>query len=244
MKKQQILSVIGVGLFTLGLASSADAATTVSITAFDSGTYNHLGYHSSAYKSIVTGPTTSHVGSNTFIYYDRGYSLFDLSSIQGTVTSASLSVYYNSFYSSEGAEQLNLASIGNTTLVQNDYATGSGLGFAIWKDLASGSSVGSTTINNQPSANISLNTGGLAYINGYVGSNFGLGLWCATCSDGGSTGTGPGGIYDYMVFDGLVGAGAATLTVTYEASVVPIPATVWLFGSGLLGLVGMARRKA
>jgi len=28
-----------------------------------------------------------------------------------------------------------------------------------------------------------------------------------------------------------------------QASVVPIPATVWLFGSGLLGLVGIARRK-
>jgi len=28
-----------------------------------------------------------------------------------------------------------------------------------------------------------------------------------------------------------------------NASVVPIPAAVWLFGSGLLGLVGMARRK-
>ena len=27
------------------------------------------------------------------------------------------------------------------------------------------------------------------------------------------------------------------------ASIVPIPAAVWLFGSGLLGLVGMARRK-
>jgi hypothetical protein len=29
----------------------------------------------------------------------------------------------------------------------------------------------------------------------------------------------------------------------YKASVVPIPAAVWLFGSGLLGLVGVARRK-
>jgi hypothetical protein len=28
-----------------------------------------------------------------------------------------------------------------------------------------------------------------------------------------------------------------------QLSSVPIPATVWLFGSGLLGLVGMARRK-
>jgi hypothetical protein len=29
----------------------------------------------------------------------------------------------------------------------------------------------------------------------------------------------------------------------FDIVAVPIPATVWLFGSGLLGLVGMARRK-
>lgn len=29
-----------------------------------------------------------------------------------------------------------------------------------------------------------------------------------------------------------------------EVAVVPVPAAVWLFGSGLLGLVGVARRKA
>ena len=29
----------------------------------------------------------------------------------------------------------------------------------------------------------------------------------------------------------------------WEASVVPVPAAVWLFGSGLLGLMGVARRK-
>ena len=31
--------------------------------------------------------------------------------------------------------------------------------------------------------------------------------------------------------------------ITIEGSVVPVPAAVWLFGSGLLGLVGIARRK-
>ena len=30
----------------------------------------------------------------------------------------------------------------------------------------------------------------------------------------------------------------------YFTSTVPLPASVWLFGSGLLGLVGIARRKA
>jgi len=32
-------------------------------------------------------------------------------------------------------------------------------------------------------------------------------------------------------------------TITLNIEAVPIPAAVWLFGSGLLGLVGMARRK-
>lgn len=37
----------------------------------------------------------------------------------------------------------------------------------------------------------------------------------------------------------------ASVTVTYNYSVaaVPVPAAVWLFGSGLIGLVGVARRK-
>jgi hypothetical protein len=38
--------------------------------------------------------------------------------------------------------------------------------------------------------------------------------------------------------------GAASTTKPGSWSVVPIPAALWLFGSGLLGLVGMARRKA
>jgi hypothetical protein len=37
--------------------------------------------------------------------------------------------------------------------------------------------------------------------------------------------------------------GSFTDTVTVNVSAVPIPAAAWLFGSGLLGLVGIARRK-
>ena len=35
----------------------------------------------------------------------------------------------------------------------------------------------------------------------------------------------------------------ATMAATPKPSTVPVPAAVWLFGSGLLGLVGVARRK-
>jgi len=33
-------------------------------------------------------------------------------------------------------------------------------------------------------------------------------------------------------------------SMTIAATAVPIPAAVWLFGSGLLGLIGIARKKA
>jgi hypothetical protein len=35
----------------------------------------------------------------------------------------------------------------------------------------------------------------------------------------------------------------APAPATFQATVVPLPPAIWLFGSGLLGLVGMARRQ-
>jgi len=40
------------------------------------------------------------------------------------------------------------------------------------------------------------------------------------------------------------GSGATADSLTLNVGAVPVPAAVWLFGSGLLGLVGVARRKA
>lgn len=48
----------------------------------------------------------------------------------------------------------------------------------------------------------------------------------------------PGGI---VGFEGTDDLDHVTYTLWVEA--VPVPAAVWLFGSGLLGLIGMARRK-
>ena len=36
---------------------------------------------------------------------------------------------------------------------------------------------------------------------------------------------------------------AGSVRVTYDYAVVPVPAATWLFGSGLIGLIGVARRK-
>ena len=50
------------------------------------------------------------------------------------------------------------------------------------------------------------------------------------------TGNGPGAIYSWS-------ATVSAVPVSVTDSAVPVPAAVWLFGSGLLGLIGMARRK-
>ncbi len=39
-------------------------------------------------------------------------------------------------------------------------------------------------------------------------------------------------------------ASSYSMTVASAVSTVPVPAAIWLFGAGLLGLVGIARRKA
>jgi hypothetical protein len=40
-----------------------------------------------------------------------------------------------------------------------------------------------------------------------------------------------------------IGSGNSLTVTSVNSSVVPIPAAVWLFGSGLIGLIGLARRK-
>jgi hypothetical protein len=56
------------------------------------------------------------------------------------------------------------------------------------------------------------------------------------------------GIYSVLIGNGTFGINAGDYetpidyTMTFETTVVPVPAAVWLFGSGLIGLVGVARR--
>jgi len=55
-----------------------------------------------------------------------------------------------------------------------------------------------------------------------------------------------GSAYDFSFGSGSqasLGRGFNLFVVPVRTSAVPVPAALWLFGSGLLGLVGMARRK-
>jgi hypothetical protein len=61
----------------------------------------------------------------------------------------------------------------------------------------------------------------------------------AILADYGPSGTGKDLLDFTLVWDG------SNATLTYgTAAVVPVPAAAWLFGSAMLGMVGVARRKA
>ena len=78
-----------------------------------------------------------------------------------------------------------------------------------------------------------------------------INVWnfCSGC--GGYTSTdGPAGnpvnpddVRGYGMIDGAFPGFNANFDFRVEVAQIPVPAAVWLFGSGLLGLVGVARRK-
>jgi hypothetical protein len=51
------------------------------------------------------------------------------------------------------------------------------------------------------------------------------------------------GTINMLLADGEINFVTGYIDTFGEASAVPVAAAVWLFGSGLLGLVGIARRK-
>ncbi len=48
---------------------------------------------------------------------------------------------------------------------------------------------------------------------------------------------------DWLAFTTVDSVSGATATINYAVTPVPVPAAAWLFGSGLLGLAGVARRR-
>jgi len=157
----------------------------------------------------------------------RNWIAFDLSGITGDIQSASLNISNDvqndsgiSFTWSEittSFSELSTFSVDSTQnqIVFNDLADG----FIFASGIASGGGVNNYTLN--ASALLSLNNSS--------------GSWAI----GGSTLNDLGRAYG---FTNGVGSGDF-IQLTLEVTSVPIPTTVWLFGSGLIGLIGIARRK-
>jgi hypothetical protein len=91
----------------------------------------------------------------------------------------------------------------------------------------------------------SLANGGSTNLYGQGPDQSGIGLGQSTSLFGITGNGGTGQLQTYDLGDTLTLSQNGTLTLTGSGtSPVPLPAAVWLFGSGLLGLLGVGRRRA
>jgi len=123
-----------------------------------------------------------------------------------------------------------------TYLTTNGYATGGSVftwangsaGGNVWGAGGASANGGSTNFYNQ----------------GNGASQAGIALGSSTGLYGFTGNGGTGQLESYVLGDNLTLSSTGALSISSATSPVPLPAAVWLFGSGLLGLLGVGRRRA
>lgn len=212
---------------------NANSATYIN-NAVDQGWYTSSGSSSGGNTSYIIGELNGKIYRNWFAFDLSGINLLAGESI----ISASLTVVKGSYFG-DAQEGWALTSIESNV---SDLIDGTGDGLTIFNDLADGSAYGAATLTAAGGTGSLINvnlTGAdaitdidssLASLDGL----FAIGGYLSTIDS----------INQEVLFSGTGGPNFFKSVLTIETTVVPVPAAVWLFGSGLLGLVGLARRKA
>ena len=104
---------------------------------------------------------------------------------------------------------------------------------------------GNATLCSAPGSNCLWNSGPASSFAGNTTANRPAGnhVWMLTSVDGNGDGIPGIGMAAGGPFAGFNGNFSADMTFTPALTAVPVPAAVWLFGSGLFGLAGISRRK-
>jgi hypothetical protein len=203
----------------LASATPAVADTTVTLNATNQGRFSSLGQHSGTSGIYNVGT----LGLTSF----RNFFTFDLSSVSGTVTGATLTVPNTSCGATGGVASTTYdlwdVSSSAADLAASDPVS-SPAGQAVFADLGTGTSYGSTPVTASPATvSVALSTDGLAALQAAAGTGF--------FAIGGSYSSTTNGLFLSSTF-----ACVPTLTVTV-ADVVDTP---MVNGPVLGGVAGLA----
>ena len=218
MKQKQLLAGISAGLISLGMIGSADAALVGRLAATPGGT-NYQAYYDTV--------------ANLTWLADANYAQTSGYDADGLMTWQA---------ANDWAAQLTVGGVSGWRLpdtLQPDASCGSQNGSLSYGYNCTGSEIGNLFYNALGNTAGSLTSTG-SFSN--VQSNR---YWSATeyapdTNDAWTFGMGNG--FQYGGGKSLSLYGWAVQSG--DVSAVPVPAAVWLFGSGLLGLIGVARRKS
>ena len=218
MKKQSLKVAISVGLISLGLASSADAALIGRLAATPGGTDYQAYYDTEADLTWLADANYAQTS---------GYDADGLMTWQAA---------------NDWAAQLTVGGISGwrlPTTLQPDASCGGQSGSVSYGYNCTGSELGNLFYNALGNTAGSLtNTGSFSNVQ----SNY---YWSATeyvLNTINAWDLYMGNGYQNYNFKSVSFYGWAVQSG--DVSAVPVPAAVWLFGSGLLGLIGVARRKS
>ena len=239
MKKQHLASAFCAGVFTLGLASTADAAVILYANDFENPTgFSGAGAYTDVSQQQITdlyGPeftqnlTVETINLTGGLYTDSlgtggDYALGMLESLNDDRLYLSFDVtgydYLNVQldFSSIDLQGFGAPFVTAAPTLKLDLLDGSNLATVLSSSQTTGASPVSPFVYNWTNEIFALNTSGISNVT----------LEFDLIAGG------------YASFDNLV---IAASNVAGDVSAVPIPAAVWLFGSGLIGLIGIARRK-